>query len=359
MRTIEKVVVTGIERAFAKTFRNAKVSRTTLSYIRVAVHADGVAGHGEMTALPGYSPETIASMTEAINAHFAPAIADLDPFAEADIEAGFDRSLPGNAYARSAVELALWDLRGKLLGVPVHALIGGTVRKEVPLGAIVVLDEPAAMAADAREWATRGARTFQVKVCQDADSSMARVRAVRDAVGPEAILAIDGNGSFSRREALRTAEAVATLGVAFFEQPVPAWDLDSMAHLVRADVLPIVADEGLVTARDALVMVRRSAASGFNLKLAKSGIAETRRIIAVADAAGIPYGLGSMLETRFGTLAGIHMAATLREPLFSAELVGPWMVRDDSAEAGPQLGKVGFAWQVPQGSGWGFEPGPG
>jgi len=120
--------------------------------------------------------------------------------------------------------------------------------------------------------------------------------------------------------------------------------------------VPVVADEVLVTARDALELVRRGAADGFNLKLAKSGIAETRRIIAIADAAGIPCGLGSMLETRFGTLAGIHMAATLRAPLFSAELVGPWMVRDESPGVVPAAGESGLSWRVPQGAGWGADP---
>jgi L-Ala-D/L-Glu epimerase len=355
MSIIEKVVVRPIERPFTKTFRNAKVTRTTLQYIRVAVHSAGWVGHGEMTALPGYSPETIASMTEAITAHFAPAVIGLDPLCEPAIETAVDQALPANAYARSALELALWDLRGKILGAPVHALIGGAVRDRVALGAIVPLADPEVMAQDALDWAQRGARTFQVKVSTQSAPSIARIRAVREAVGREAIIAIDGNGSFGLREALLTAEAAAREGVAFFEQPLPVWDLASMAEMVSAGVLPVVADEALVTARDALEFVRRRAATGFNLKLAKSGIAETRRIIAVAEAAGISCGLGSMLETRFGTLAGIHMAATLRAPLFSAELVGPWMVRDPAA-ALPRLAEGEFAWLLPTGPGWGAAP---
>jgi len=212
-RTIEEITVTRIERAFVKPFRNAKVSKTTLSYIRTSVRAGDLIGYGEMTALPGYSPETIASMTEAINAHYAPAIVGLDPTAEGTIETAIDRALPGNPYARSAVELALWDLRGKALGAPVHALIGGAVRNEVPLGAIIPLDSPVNMAQDALSWAQRGACTFQVKVAEDARSGGERVQAVRDAVGAAAVIAIDGNGSYSRREAHRMAETAARLAV--------------------------------------------------------------------------------------------------------------------------------------------------
>lgn len=353
---IERISVWHVEQPFVKIFRNAKVEKAVLSYIRVSVTAGDIVGYGEMTALPGYSAETIASMSEAIEAYFAPAIVGLDPLNEAIIETAMERALPGNPYARSAVELALWDVRGKALGVPVHALIGGAVRSEVSLGAIIALDSPANMAQDALVWAQRGAMTFQVKVCEDARSGIARVAAVREAVGATAIIAIDGNGSFSRKEATRMAEAAAGLGVAFFEQPVAVWDLESMAFLVRVGAVPIVADEGLVTAHDALELVRRRAADGFNLKLAKSGISETRRIIAIADAAGIPCGLGSMLETRFGTLAGIHMAASLRAPLFSAELVGPWMIKDETRARLPLLGEHGLSWRVPQAPGWGADP---
>ncbi len=352
---IASVTVERIERPFVTPFRNAKVQCESLAYVRTAVCCGGIIGRGEMTALPGYSSETIASMTEAIQRHYGPAIQGLDPLSEGDIEQAVDRALPGNPYARSAVELALWDLRGKLLNVPVHSLIGGAVRQEVPIGAIIPLNCPAAMAANAKTWAARGARTFQVKVANDEPSSTTRVRAVREAVGGDATIAVDGNGSFTGREALRTMDSIARYDVAFFEQPVPVWDLASMALLVRNGAIPVVADECLVTARDALFLVQNGAASGFNLKLAKSGIAETRRIIAIADAAGIPYGLGSMLETRFGTLAGIHMAATLRNPLFSAELVGPWMVRDPAASGPPMLNEKCLAWQVPEGPGWGSD----
>jgi muconate cycloisomerase len=261
----------------------------------------------------------------------------------------------GNSFAKAAIEIALLDAQGQRLGLPVHALLGGAVRDTVPIGVIVTLDTPDAMAEDAARWHALGARTYQVKIAHDAASSRARVSAVRDAIGAESVIAVDGNGSFGVAEAARTMEALAPFGVAFFEQPVPAWDIAGMAELVRRAVLPIVADECLVTAQDAMRLVREQAADGFNLKLAKSGIAETRRIMAIADSVGLPYGLGAMLETRFGSLAGIHVAATLRQPMFAAELVGPWKVRDGDVPAA-DLAENDFAWKLPAGTGWGREP---
>jgi L-alanine-DL-glutamate epimerase-like enolase superfamily enzyme len=353
-RTLTSIVAERIERPFVRPFRNARVHMETVAYVRVALSAGDCTGHGEMTCMPGYSPETIPSMLEAIRAHFGPAIVGHEPF-DGAVEAGLQAALPANAYARSAVELALWDLRGKLLEAPVHALIGGAVRASIPLGAIVALDTPEAMAEDAARWLALGARTYQVKIARDAASSVARVAAVRRVVGVDATVAVDGNASFSVSEALRTMDALAPHRVAFFEQPVATWNIDGMAALARRRVLPIVPDECLLTAQDALRLVRAGAADGFNIKLAKSGISEARRIMAIADAAGLPYGLGSMLETRFGTLAGIHMAATIREPLFAAELVGPWMVRDPDASL-PAFDAAAFEWQVPMQPGWGADP---
>ncbi len=352
--TIASISVERIERPFVRPFRNAKVRMETLSYLRISIYTDDAVGYGEMTAMPGYSPETVASMTEAIRAHFGPAIEGMDAF-DGAVETALQDAIPANAYARSGVELALWDLRGRLLGAPVHALIGGAVRTSIPIGAIVTLNTPDAMAEDAARSYRLGARTFQVKIAGDAQSSEARVRAVRAAVGSDATLAVDGNASFGVSEAMRTMDAIAPHRVAFFEQPVAVWDVDGLAKLVRRAVIPIVPDECLVTAQDAMRLIHSGAADGFNLKLAKSGISETRKIMAIADAAGIPYGLGSMLETHFGTLAGIHMAATIRKPLFSAELFGPWMVRDEKSEL-PKLDASTFEWQVPTGPGWGAKP---
>lgn len=356
MPRIDSVHVESFQRRFVTPFRNAKVRRDTSEYILVAVSCEGETGWGEMTALPGYSSETIQSMAEAIVTHLGPAIHGGDPMADEEIAAVLRDTLPGNPYARSAVELALWDLKGRMLSAPVHQLIGGCVHRSIPIGAIVALGEPSVMAENAASWAAKGAKTFQVKISGDAASSCERVRAVREAVGSDAVIAVDGNGSFSRAEALRTMEALAPSNVAFFEQPVAIWDLNGMAELVHARIVPVVADECLVTIHDAMALVRRGAADGFNLKLAKSGISETRKIMAIADAAGIPYGLGSMLETHFGTLAGIHMASTIRKPLFSAELVGPWMVKDRQLGAIPQAIPGDFCWQVPDGAGWGGRP---
>lgn len=338
---------------FVTPFQNARVRVEGLSYVRVEVACGSIVGRGEATAMPGYSPETIPSMLTAVNRYMGPAVVGMDPLAETLLDAAIDSALPANPYARSALELALLELRAKLLEVPAYVLLGGACRDEIRLAGIVSYDAPEGMAARARWWADRGAAALQVKLIRDRARSVATVAAVRQAVGPEIMIAVDGNGSFTSLEALRTMDELAAYHVQFFEQPVASDDIDGMALLVRRGALPVVADESLYTARDALRLRDAGACHGFNIKVAKSGVAESRRIIAIADAAGLPYGLGTMLETGFGTLAQVHFAATLKATLFPSEAIGPWLIEDDVTGVAPEHGSVELSWAVPTGPGWG------
>ncbi len=152
---IVSVAVERIERPFARPFRNAKVRMETLSYLRIAVTTGDATGHGEMTAMPGYSPETIAVDDGSHPGALRAGDPRPRPF-DGAVEDALQQALPANAYARSGIELALWDLRGRLLGAPVHALIGGAVRKSIPIGAIVTLNSPEAMAEGAARWQRAG-----------------------------------------------------------------------------------------------------------------------------------------------------------------------------------------------------------
>jgi len=356
MKGISSVRVVSFEVPFVTPFANSVVCYERLSYVRTMMTCERVIGYGEVTAMPGYSSETVSSICAAIERHFGPALLGMNPHQALEIEDRLAKVLPGNPYARSAVDLALTDLRARLMEMPAHEVMGGAVHNEIALGGIVTLAAPAKMAAQARDWVKKGAASLQVKITADLKESVAQIAAVRAAVGDLVLIAVDGNGSFDRLTALRTMDAISRYRVDFFEQPVAADDMDGMAMLVAKGTIPVVADEMLVTARDALRIVNAGAAHGFNLKLNKSGITETRRIQAIAAAAGIRCGLGTMLESHFGTHAQVHFAATLQQPLFAAELVGPWMVKDKLTGLIPAHGKVPMSWLLPKGIGWGAVP---
>lgn len=338
---------------FKSVYQNARVTSPDSHYIRVRVSSKEHVGTGEVSPMPGYSAETPDSIVGAIESWLAPTLIGVDAFDDNEIHDRIARLLPDNWYAKSAVDMALWDLKARSLGVTAATLFGGRARDIVPIGAVIALSDPDSMAADARTWLARGARFFQCKIAEDVGSSVARLTAIRAAIGDEVEIAVDGNASFSRSQALCTAEALGRFDIKYFEQPLQRYDLDGMAMLVRNAPFPIVADESLHCAMDAMRLCDRQAASGFNVKLSKSGISESRRIIAIAEAAGIPYGIGTMFESRRGTLAAIQFAASVPRPFYPTELVGPWMVDDPDEVPELQLAQGSLAWQVPTGLGWG------
>src|SRR5690606_3121202 len=114
-------------------------------YLWVEVEAEGERGRGEATVFPGYSSETLASMREAVERYMGPAVIGRDPFAEVELALAIEGALPRNPYARSALDLALLDLRARLLGTPAVNLFGGACRREIPVAGLIHLDEPERM----------------------------------------------------------------------------------------------------------------------------------------------------------------------------------------------------------------------
>lgn len=353
---IDAVTARSIALPFVTPYRNARISYDGLDYLWVEVSAGGMTGRGETTCMPGYHSESIASMLETVRRHMGPALVGRDLFAERELAGLMEAAMPRNPYARSALDLALVDLRARLLNVPAATLMGGIARTEIPAAGIVRLDAPDKMAQNALDCVRQGARGLQVKLAKSAADSLARVKAVRDAVGPDVPVAIDGNTSFTVKEALRTLDLVARFDIVLFEQPVPIHDLDGMARLCRHGSVPIFADEALLSAVDALRHVNAGAADGFAVKLNKTGVYETRKVLAIAEAANLPCLPGGMLESGFGTFAGIHFASLFAEMVFPAELAGPMMMRDTLTGVCPQHGAVPYSWQLPDGPGWGCGP---
>jgi L-alanine-DL-glutamate epimerase-like enolase superfamily enzyme len=353
---IDAVSARSIALPFVSPYRNARISYDHLDYLWVEVSAGGMIGRGEATAMPGYHSESIVSMLDTVCRHMGPVLVGRDLFAERELALTMEAAMPRNPYARSALDLALVDLRARLLNVPAATLMGGIARTEIPAAGIIRLDTPGRMAENALQCVRDGASGLQVKLSKSAADSLARVKAVRDAVGAEIPLAIDGNTSFTVKEALRVLDLVARFDIVLFEQPVPIHDIDGMARLVRHGSVPIFLDEGLLSAADALRHVNAGAADGFAVKLNKTGVYETRKVLAIADAANLPCLPGGMLESGFGTFGGVHFASLFGEMFFPAELAGPMMMRDTVTGLCPSRGQTLYSWMLPDGPGWGCGP---
>jgi muconate cycloisomerase len=241
------------------------------------------------------------------------------------------RRVQGNPFARAAVEMALWDLNGKALGVPVHRLLGGRVRDRVPLSWSLAVADHDAEVEEARAKVARGHRIFKIKTAAlPLADDVARVKRLREALGPDISLRVDANQGWDRSTALKAIRALEPWNVDFVEQPVPRWDLEGMAEIARRVSVPIMADESCFSPHDALAIARLGGVSILGLKVTKSaGISNTLAIARIAEAAGMTCYVGCMIETSLGTAAYLQVALAAAPVTWGCELFGPLLLKGD------------------------------
>jgi L-alanine-DL-glutamate epimerase-like enolase superfamily enzyme len=203
--------------------------------------------------------------------------------------------------------MALWDICGKIAGQPVCRLLG-VYRDSFATDQTVVLDTPRVMADKAAAIAGRGFKHVKVKLGETPEVDIARIRAVREAVGPGVTLRTDANQGWSVADAVRALRGVEPFTVEFCEQPVPYWDWAGLKH-VRLNVpIPIMADESVHSPHDAITGLRQDAMDMINIKLMKTGgILHAVRLAHIAEAANLPCMLGCMNETRVALTAAAHV----------------------------------------------------
>jgi len=294
---------------------------------------DGLVGWGEAACLggPTWSEESAESVAATIEHYLAPWLPGHDAAALEALRIAMARRVQGNPFARAAIEMALWDLNGRALGVPVHRLLGGRLRDRVPLSWSLAVADPEAEVAEALERVARGHRIFKIKTgVHPLAEEVARVRRIREAVGPEVALRVDANQGWDRLLALRAIRALAPFGLDFVEQPVPRWDLRGLSAIGRRAGVPVMADESCCTPQEALELARLGGVGILGLKVTKSGgIASTMAIARIAEAAGLGAYVGCMIETSLGTAAYLHVALAAAPVTWGCELFGPLLLRGD------------------------------
>src|SRR5437763_6283413 len=280
----------------AETFVISRSARDSEQVVEVAVTCSGVRGYGEAAPVERYdeSPESARAYVE----EHAELLGD-DPFALEEVMA----RLPEREFAaRAALDAALHDLQGKLVGQPVHRLLG-LPRSGPPTSWTIWLGDPDDMARRAERVGGRF-RRLKLKLGARDGRDVERVRSVRSVT--EVPLQVDVNEYWTLDEARDALAQLAELGVEYCEQPLPAGD-ESGAVLKRVSPLPIYVDEDCHTLADVAACERR--AHGINIKLAKSGgIREAVRMAHAARALGLGGMLGGMLESGLGVAAAAQTA---------------------------------------------------
>ncbi len=273
----------------------------------------GLTGLGEADPFPTFTYESPETVMQMIRLYLVPALLGLDPRNIAHLHAVMDATLPGWPFAKAPFDVAAYDLWGQSLGVPVWQLLGGMLRDRVPLIWPIGGDTPEANVAEVTAKIAEGYRSLHVKLgALTPDEDVARITAIRAAIGPDVPIMVDINQGWDRSTALRTIRRLEPFNLSILEQPVPAWDMDGLAHIQAASSIPISADESLHSTHDAINLIKHNAVQVFSLKNGKcGGLFRTRQIAAMAEAAGMPCFVNSMIEMGISVAASLHLAAGL------------------------------------------------
>jgi len=317
--TIDRVQVLVVSLPERRKHPTATGSKRLGEYVIVKVHAGGLVGLGEATVLkewggdhgryfgehPGLTVKLIAEL-------FAPAIMGEDAFAVEHILDKLDRVAKGYPYAKSSLDMALHDLIGKALGVPVYQLLGGLYRRRVRLAHSLGILEKRALLDEVEKAVEEGVRTIKLKVGLDPERDVDTVASVRHLVGDSIDITVDANQGWPNpKTAIQTIKRMEPHRILFAEQPVEGiWEMSRVAGAVDTRIM---ADESAWTPEDVLEIARLNAAEVISIYTTKpGGLLRARKVAAVAEAAGFSCNVNGSLETGVGNAANLHLAAALK-----------------------------------------------
>ena len=249
-----------------------------------------------------------------------------------------EKSAVNNHSAKAAVDMAIYDLYGKIYDAPLYKLLGGYQNK-ITSDLTISVNSPAEMSEDAKKAVEQGYKTLKLKVGKGMKFDLKRIRAIREAVGPEIEIRLDANQGWEAKEAVQVIKKMEeeNLDIELVEQPVKAADFKGM-KFVRDNVLtPIMADESLFSAKDCLKLLEIQACDLINIKLMKAGgIYNALKINSIAEAYGIETMLGSMLEAKISVTAAAHLAAA-KKNITRLDLDAPSLLAEDPVNGGIEI----------------------
>jgi L-alanine-DL-glutamate epimerase-like enolase superfamily enzyme len=330
-------------------------------YVTVAITGDdGVRGFGEAATAPVWSGETAETAKWMIDHHLGPLLLGRSFGEPAEALELMDRSLQGNPFIKAAVDIALWDLRGRERGVCVASLIADREPVEwIPTRVSIGCYPPEETVRLAVEFWERGVRTLKFKTGVPGIDDVARLRSVRERLGAGPIFTIDGNGAYvTADEAVAAIEALLPFELALVEQPTPRDRIGMLAEVRRRVPVPILADEAIFTPGQLEEALDLDAFDILSIYPGKNGgfshsLAMARR----AQQAGKLCAIGSNLETDLGQAAMVCLASSLSAfPVerYACDLMAA-LFYESSSVTPPITYRDGLV-QLPSGAGLGVVP---
>lgn len=288
---------------------------------------DGIKGYGEAASFPpvtGDTPESILVVLETLK----PKLIDRNPLELRTIIDEIDHTLAHNSAAKAGIDIALHDLVAKYYHVPLKLLLGGQCRDKVVTSLTAWMGTVEETIERVEFLLQRGAKVIKLKVGQDVQLDIERVKAIREVFGYDFQLRTDANQGYTPKQALEFLEKTAACHIELMEQPTMYWDIAGLKYVTQHTHVPIMADETVHTSTDAIRLIKEEACNLINIKLMKSsGILRAHEIATVAQAAGIGCMLGAMVETKIGMAAATHLAYSHPNILY-ADLDGHFDLAD-------------------------------
>ncbi|MDR5695380.1 MAG: mandelate racemase/muconate lactonizing enzyme family protein [Armatimonadota bacterium] len=312
----------------------------------------GVEGWGEVCPLGStYLPAFAEGARSALRL-LAPALIGADPRNLSEVHERMESALKGHAYAKSPLDIACWDILGKVTSEPVVTLLGGRRQDRFPLYMAVPMGSPEEMRAYVQSRKAEGIRRFQLKIGGNPREDAERVRKVIEGTDEGDLVIADANGGWRLQDAIGAVRRMEGYPRLFLEQPCPT--LEECRAIRRMTTLPMIYDELVTDIPSLLVAIQEGGASGINLKISRvGGLTKARQIRDLAEALGVSLTIEDMWGGDITTAAVSHLAASTRpDLLFTVSFMNDWV---QEHIAGYEPRSVGGFGRVPMGPGLGIQ----
>lgn len=318
-------------------FSATSITTQAILLIRIRTR-NGVVGIGESTTPggPWWLGESVESMKLMIDSYFSPALIGSDALQIPEVLRKLNKIAALNSFAKAGIEMALFDIKGKVFNAPLHQLLGGLARESVKTCWPLAIGDIDRDVAEAEHLLSENlAQEFKIKMgyrepkedvafaCSLASALLSRGATVR----------VDINQAWDEGTAHRWLPVMIDAGVSVIEQPVQGWNHDAMARITGKYSAQVLADESVCTLQDALKIGSLRFADAFALKAMKSGgILAAQKIAGIAEAAGVPCFAGCFLEASIGSSAMVSLACALPNATYGSEQIGPIWLKEEIVE---------------------------
>ena len=356
---IAKVELARLDYALVGDFKFFKGGKRPTLLVRLT-DADGAQGCGQAVPVETWTYETVETVASTLEHYLAPAVLGADPADLAEVHARMERAIRpsfsvGQPLAKAAIDLACHDLWGRQARRPVCELIGRRRADEILLSWTVNAASLQAAGAQLEQGKAAGYDSFNVKIGppQTPEYDRQLVRAVRD-FAPHGFHWADANTGYGLADALRTARELADLGFRALESPLPPNRIRDYQALKKQGALPILMDEGIVSAVEAEEFAALGMMDGIAMKVARcGGLWHAARVVEMLKERSLELFASGLTDPDLSLAASLHLfaAAGLSRP---AALNGPQFL-DGRGATDSRLRAVGAHLKVPEGSGLGIE----